>query len=84
MKTSFIKSTKDKNNYSIAKGFGVEIVELDNTENIDKKIEELVVKEYKTIIIPNDLASFSQDIINKYANNTNTNIVIVPIKYKNV
>lgn len=83
MKTSFIKNANDKNNYAIAKGFGIEIFEIDNPENIDNKIDELVQEQYRTIIIPDDLASFSQNIIEKYSHNTNTNIVIVPIKYKN-
>ena len=83
MKASFIKSVNDKNNYLLAKGLGIEIVEIDNPENIDSKIEQLEKQDYKTIIIPNDLASFSQSIIHKYSNNTKTNIVIVPIKHKN-
>lgn len=81
-KMSFIKSNEDTNNYGMAKMFGVDIFNIDNPENIDSKIDELANK-YKTIIIPDDLASFSQEIIDKYSNNKKTNIVIVPIKYKN-
>ena len=47
---------------------------------IEQKIEELKKQKYTTIVIPNELASFSQDIISKYKYDPTLNIVIVPSK----
>ena len=78
MKVSFIKYKDDKDRYKIAKMIGMEVFELDNPEDIDKQIEKLEKQNYKTIFIPNSLASFSDDIINKYRNNENLKIIITP------
>ena len=45
---------------------GMNIEEIKEPEEIDNKIEELKKQKYTTIVIPNELASFSQDIISKY------------------
>ena len=59
--------------------FGMHIEEIKEPEDIDQKIEELKSKDYTTIIITNELASFSSDIINKYQNDS-INIIITPTK----
>ena len=56
------------------------IEEIKEPEEIDNKIEELKKQKYTTIVIPNELASFSQDIISKYKYDPTLNIVIVPSK----
>ena len=71
MKVSFIKYKDDKDRYKIAKMVGMDVFELDKPEDIDSQIEELEKQDYKTIFIPNSLASFSDNIINKYKNNDN-------------
>ncbi len=78
MKISFIKYKKEEN-YQIPKMLGFHIEEIKEPEEIDNKIEELKNQAYTTIIIPNELASFSQDIINKYQNDS-INIIITPTK----
>jgi hypothetical protein len=40
---------------------------LEDLENIDEKIRQLVNEQYNTIIISNEAAAFSEDIIKKYA-----------------
>lgn len=75
MKTSFIKYEKD---YQIPKILGMNIEEIKEPEEIDNKIEELKKQKYTTIVIPNELASFSQDIINKYKYDNKLNIIITP------
>ena len=75
MKTSFIKYEKD---YQIPKLLGMNIEEIKEPEEIDNKIEELKKQKYTTIVIPNELASFSQDIINKYKYDNKLNIIITP------
>ena len=54
------------------------IVEMDDItpETLTKKIEELINNEYRTIIISNDVASFSEDIIKKYNKDNNVKIII--------
>ena len=51
-------------------------------EQIDEKIEELKKQKYTTVIIPNELASFSENIINKYKYDNSLNIIIMPSKNK--
>ena len=77
MKATFIKYEKD---YRIPRLLGMNIEEITKPEEIDNKIEELKKQKYTTIVIPNELASFSQNIISKYKYNSTLNIIIVPTK----
>lgn len=77
MKVSFIKYEKD---YQLPKILGMNIEEIKKPEEIDNKIEELKKQKYTTIVIPNELASFSQDIISKYKYDNTINIIITPSK----
>lgn len=81
MKISFIKYEKEKN-FPIAKLFGMNVEEIKEPEQIDEKIEELKKQKYTTIIIPNELASFSEKIISKYKYDNSLNIIITPTKNK--
>ena len=65
---------------SFLKIFGMDVYEIENLEETDKKIQELVDKKYNTIFISNEVASFSQDIIKKYNRFQNINIIIIPSK----
>ena len=76
MAISWIKSVNDTKNFRLAKGFGMDVFEIENLEDTDKKIKELIDRKYNTIIISNELASFSQDIITKYKNMESINIII--------
>ena len=80
MKISWIKSAKDKTNFKVLKNFGMDVYEINNLEEIDKKINELVNDNYNTIILSNEVASFSEDIIKKYNKSQNVNIIIAPSK----
>ena len=42
------------------------------------KMEDLVKNNYKTIVLSNEVAGFSEDIIKKYQNNKDINIIISP------
>ena len=79
MKISFIKYEKEED-YKIPKILGMNIEEIKEPEEIDSKIEELKSKNYTTIIIPDELASFSEKIINQYRYDNNLNIIITPSK----
>ena len=80
MKISLIKSVKDKESFTLAKSFGMKIVELKNNEDVDIKIQELINNNYKSIILTNEIAGFSEDIIKKYRTDKNINIYIAPSK----
>ena len=82
MKISFIKYKKDENSFRFVKGFGFDVYELDKPENIDEQIEQLRQKKYTTIVISNELASFSDDLLAKYRYDNNLNIVIAPANKK--
>lgn len=80
MKISWIKYSKDDDSFKVFKGLGMDVFDIEDLDLTDRKIEELIDKKYKTIIISNEVASFSQDIINKYNKTGNINIIIAPPK----
>lgn len=81
MKISFIKYEKEEN-FRMPKLLGMNVEEIKEPEQIDEKIEELKKQKYTTIVIPNELASFSENIISKYKYDNSLNIIITPSKDK--
>lgn len=80
MKISWIKDEKDNKNFAIAERLGMNVYRLENPDKVDEKIEELVRQDFHTIILSNQIAGFSEDIIKKYKKNKDINIVISPRK----
>lgn len=80
MEISCLKSAGDKKSFKLFKGLGMDVYDIDNLENTDEKIKELIQQNYNTIIISNEVANFSQDIIKKYKKTENINIIIAPSK----
>ena len=80
MKISWIKDEKDNKNFAIAERLGMNVYRLENPDKVDEKIEELVRQDLHTIILSNQIAGFSEDIIKKYKKNKDINIVISPRK----
>lgn len=80
MAISWLKSANDNKSFKIFKGLGMDVYEIEDLDETDKKIEELVDKKYSTIVISNELANFSEDIIKKYTKKENINIIIAPGK----
>ncbi len=80
MKISWIKQEKDNKNFAIAERLGMEVHRLKNPEEVDKTMEELVKQNYHTIVLSNEIAGFSEDIIKKYQNSQDVNIIISPRK----
>lgn len=76
MKISLIKSSQEKT--KLTKILGINIINLDNHEKVDEKIEELIRNNCKNIILSNEIAGFSEDIIKKYTNNDDIKIYITP------
>lgn len=76
MSISCVKSSKDNRNFKLFKAFGFEVHELDDLERADETIERLIKDQYNTIVVSNEVANFSQDIITKYNKKDNINIII--------
>lgn len=78
MKISWIKYEKDNKDFRIAERLGMDVYRIETPEEVDNKMEELVKNNYKTIVLSNEVAGFSEDIIKKYQNNKDINIIISP------
>jgi len=78
MKISWIKYEKDNKDFRIAERLGMDVYRIESPEEVDNKMKELVKDNYKTIVLSNEVAGFSEDIIKKYQNNKDINIIISP------
>lgn len=76
MKISWLKSNQDSKNFRFIEKLGFEVIKLDNQENVDQKIKELIDNKNDTIVITQELAGFSEDIIKKYSRNKEVKIII--------
>lgn len=74
----FLKYYKDKDGFNFWKKIGMNVLEIQEPEKIDEVIDNLDNSMPKTIILKDELASFSNSIISKYKNAPNLNIIIVP------
>lgn len=80
MKISWIKYEKDEDSFKMPENLGLDVFKLQDLDNTDNKIKELIDKKYHTIIVTNEVASFSEDMIKKYKYSTDINIIILPRK----
>ena len=80
MKISYIKFKGDNRSFKLAKGIGMDVFEIEEPEQIDEELKILKNQNYDTIVITNELASFSSDLINKYENDNKIKIIIAPNK----
>ena len=78
MKISWLRTKEDNESFKLLKNLGFEVYNIEDVEKTDEKIDELVQNDYKIIILSNEIASFSGDIITKYANQDDVSIVITP------
>lgn len=76
MKISWLKSDKDVKNFRIPELLGLDVFLLHDNEEIDRQIDELISKNYNTIIISKDLAGFSQKINSDYIKEKDIEIII--------
>ena len=58
----------------------MDVYDIDDFDMIDNKLKELVDNNYKTIVLSNQVASFSEDIIKKYKKSDDISIIIAPNK----
>lgn len=76
MRISWLKAKNDNKSFKLQKNLGFDVYEIEDLEQTDKKINELVQNNYHTIIISNEIAGFSEDIIKKYSKSDDVNIII--------
>ena len=67
LKISWIKYEKDDKSFVIPEKFGFDVFKLHDLERTDEKLKELINNNCNTIIISNDVASYSEDLIKKYS-----------------
>lgn len=82
MKIAYIKSAGDNKSFKVFKNLGLEVYELEDLESVDTKIEELILEKATTIVLTNEVANFSEDIIKKYSKMENPKIIITSNKNK--
>ena len=80
MTMSWMKYEKDETSFKIPEKLGFDVFKLEDPELADNKIKELIDKRYDTIILTNELAGFSEDIIKKYSKDRNVSIIIAQDK----
>ena len=80
MKMILMKSANDNKSYRIFEKLGIDTCKLEDLEKTDEKLTEFVKEKYTTIIMTNEVASFSENIIKKYKKSENVNIYITPDK----
>lgn len=76
MKVSWIKYKKDENSFKIPEALGMDVYRLADPERTDEAIRQLMDRDYRMIVVSNEIASFSGDIITKYNRDRNINIII--------
>ena len=78
MKISWLKYEQDKKSFRLPEALGFDVFYLSDLEQTDNKMKELIKNDYDTIVISNEVAGFSEDIIKKYNRKENVNIIIAP------
>lgn len=76
MKISWLKYEKDNESFRIPEHLGLDVFKIEDLEETDKKIKQLINNNYNTIIISNQVASTSADILKKYKKSEKINIII--------
>lgn len=80
MKISFLKSAKDEKSFRLFELLGAETYKIEDLEKTDKVIKELIKKDYKTMVVTNDVAGFSELIAKKNYMVDDIRIIIAPPK----
>lgn len=80
MKISFLKSAKDEKSFRLFELLGAETYKIEDLEKTDKVIKELIKKNYKTMVVTNDVAGFSELIAKKNYMVDDIRIIIAPPK----
>lgn len=76
MKISWLKYEKDKKSFRLPQALGFDVFLLDDLDKTDETMKKLIQEHYDTIILSNEVAGFSEDIIKKYQKDKDIKIVI--------
>ena len=76
LKIVCIKAKNDEDSFRVFKAFGTKVYELEDLEQTDYQIKQCVKNNYDTILISEELANFSSDIVTKYKNSQTVNILM--------
>lgn len=76
MKISWIKYKNDINSFKMPEALGFDVYKIEDPETTDEKISELIKKNYRMVVVSDEIASFSEDIIKKYNKDKNISIII--------
>ena len=76
MKVSWIKYEKDNHSFKIPEALGFDVYRLKDPEETDETIRQLMQRDYRMIVVSNEIAGFSGDMITKYNHDKNVNIII--------
>jgi vacuolar-type H+-ATPase subunit F/Vma7 len=81
MKITWMKGQNDNDSFKMFENMGFDVCRIEDLENTDKKLKELINKNYTTIVMTNEVAGFSENIIKKYNKTEGLNIIITPSKH---
>ena len=76
MRMSWIKYEKDAKSFRLPEALGFDVFKLQDLDQTDNTIKKLIGQDYDTIILSNQVAGFSEDIIKKYQKDKDIKIVI--------
>ena len=76
-----MKGQNDNDSFKMFENMGFDVCRIEDLENTDKKLKELINKNYNTIVMTNEVAGFSENIIKKYNKTEGVNIIITPSKH---
>ncbi len=76
MKISWLRAKNDDNSFKVLKNLGFDVYNVEDEEKTDEVINNLVQNDYKIIVLSNEMASFSSDLITIYRNQDDISIVI--------
>lgn len=80
MSFAFLKGSNDNKSFKMFETLGANVANVEDLELTDDKIRELIRENYTTIILTNEVASFSESIIKKYNKTKDIKIIITPSK----
>ena len=80
MKLTLLKAESDKKSFKMLEALGAEVQTIEDLETTDEAIKKLIKNDYSTIIVTNEVASFSEDIMKKYRREPDIKIIIAPPK----
>lgn len=76
MKISWLKTKNDNSSFRVFENLGFNVYRVNEPDETDNMIEKLIKGKCKTIVLSNEIASFSKDIITKYKNKDDVSIII--------